>query len=77
MKSAQIVKGPLVSAGLVCKRLTVRFSEVSLILSDLLGLLQIIESPDQITLWIMVDRAEPCALQQLALVGCVYELGPI
>ncbi|QTN26850.1 WecB/TagA/CpsF family glycosyltransferase [Rhodoferax sp. AJA081-3] len=54
------------------KKLTVRLIELSWIPSDLLGMIQVIDSHGYITLQVLVDNVKPCALQQLSLSGCRY-----
>ena len=71
-KIGEILKAHLEKVGLDCRLLTVRFYEVSTIPSDLLGLLQIIDSYEQVTLNILVDNIKPPALQQLLLSGFHY-----
>ncbi|MES2583328.1 MAG: WecB/TagA/CpsF family glycosyltransferase [Pseudomonadota bacterium] len=73
LKSGALIQHHLSEGSSSCKRLTVRLIELSWIPSDLLGMLQVIGSHEQITLRLLVQKVRPSALQQLSMSGCRYE----
>lgn len=72
LNSGGVIRGHLARVGLGCRTLTVRLFAMSLIPSDLLAVLQVIDLREDITLRLLVRNVKPIALQQLSMVGCHY-----
>ena len=77
LKSGDTIKAHLAKVNPGCTKLTVKLVEVSLIPSDLLAVLQMIASHEQIKLLILVKNVLPSALRQLNQVGCRYQSNQI
>lgn len=77
LKSGEVIKKHLVTHGMSCRKMTISLFEVSILPSDLLAMMQMIDLHEQITLRILVVKVKPFALQQLTMAGCRYESEPI